>query len=71
MRRAVVLDLVLTNQEVLLGNVKLKGSLHCNDHEMSELKIVRTTRKVHRKFAIINLRRADFGLFRLLLDRVP
>ncbi|KAJ7399158.1 dtw domain-containing protein 2 [Pitangus sulphuratus] len=34
MRRGVMLDLVLANKEGLEGNVKLKVSLGCSDHEM-------------------------------------
>ncbi|XP_009697831.1 PREDICTED: sentrin-specific protease 7-like, partial [Cariama cristata] len=33
-RRGAMLDLVLTNKEGLVGNVKLKGNLGCSDHEM-------------------------------------
>ncbi|PKU48218.1 dtw domain-containing protein 2 [Limosa lapponica baueri] len=33
-RRGAILDLVLTNKEGLVGNVKLKGSLGCSDYEM-------------------------------------
>ena len=36
-----MLDLVLTNKEELVGNVKLKGSLGCRDHEMVMFKILR------------------------------
>jgi len=32
-----MLDLVLTNKEALVGNVKLKGHLGCSDREMVEL----------------------------------
>ncbi|GAB0209576.1 hypothetical protein GRJ2_003423300 [Grus japonensis] len=32
MRRGAMLDLVLTNKEGLVGDVKLKGSLSCSDH---------------------------------------
>ncbi len=35
-RRGAMLDLVLTNKEGLVGNVELKGSLGCSDHEMVE-----------------------------------
>ena len=38
MRRGTMLDLVLTNEEELVGNVKLKGSLSCSDHKMVELR---------------------------------
>ena len=54
-----------------MGNVKLKGSLGCSDHEMVEFKILTAARRVHSKLAILNFRRADFGLFRDLLGRVP
>jgi len=35
-RRGVMLDLVVTNKEGLVGNVKLKGSLGCSDRKMVE-----------------------------------
>ncbi|GAB0176597.1 hypothetical protein GRJ2_000124900 [Grus japonensis] len=47
-RRGAMLDLVLTNKERLVGNVKLKGSLGCSDHEMVEFKILRAARKARR-----------------------
>lgn len=31
-----MLDLILTNQERPVGNVKVKGSPGCSDHEMGE-----------------------------------
>ncbi|GAB0179267.1 hypothetical protein GRJ2_000392000 [Grus japonensis] len=40
-RRGAMLDLVPTNKEGLVGNVKLKGSLGCSDHEMVQFKILR------------------------------
>lgn len=33
-RRGAVLNFVLPNKEMLVGNVKLKGSLCCSDHGM-------------------------------------
>lgn len=44
-----MLDFVLTSREGLLGNVKLKASLGCSDHEMMELKNLRAGRRVHSK----------------------
>ncbi|KAK4817455.1 hypothetical protein QYF61_015610 [Mycteria americana] len=70
-RRGAMLDLLLTNKEELVGNVKLKGSLGCSDHEMVEFKILRAPRRVHSKLTTLDFRRADFGLFRDLLGRVP
>jgi len=58
-----MLDIVLTNKQGQVGNVKLKGSLGCSDHEMVEFKILWAARKVHSKLTTLNFRRADFGLF--------
>ncbi|GAB0209793.1 hypothetical protein GRJ2_003445000 [Grus japonensis] len=66
-RRDAMLDLVLTNKEGLVGDVKLKGSLGCSDHEMVELNILRAARGTHCKLTTLDFRRADFGLFRDLL----
>jgi len=71
MRRGAMMDLVLTNKKGLVGNVKLKTSLGCSDHEMVEFKILRATRRVHSKLSTLDFRRADFGLIRHLLGRVP
>ncbi|GAB0190272.1 hypothetical protein GRJ2_001492500 [Grus japonensis] len=71
MRRGAMLELVLTNKEGLVGNVKLKGSLGCSDHEMVEFKILRTARRMHSKLTTLDFRRADFGLFGDLLGRIP
>ncbi|GAB0209334.1 hypothetical protein GRJ2_003399100 [Grus japonensis] len=71
MRRGAVLDLVLPNKEGLVGNVKFKGSLGCSEHEMVEFKILRAARRAHSKLTTLDFRRADFGLFRDLLGRIP
>ncbi|GAB0203845.1 hypothetical protein GRJ2_002850100 [Grus japonensis] len=70
-RRGAMLDLILTNKEGLVGDVKLKGSLGCSDHEMVEFKILRAARRVRSKLTALDFRRADFGLFRDLLGRIP
>ncbi|GAB0190944.1 hypothetical protein GRJ2_001559700 [Grus japonensis] len=70
-RRDAMLDLVLTNKEGLVENVKLKGSLGCSDHKMVEFKILRAVRRAHNKLTTLDFRRADFGLFRDLLGRIP
>jgi len=70
-RRGAVLDLVLTTKEGLVGNVKLKGTLQCSDHEMVEFNILRALRRVHSKLSTLDCKRADFGLFRQLLGEVP
>ncbi|GAB0202872.1 hypothetical protein GRJ2_002752800 [Grus japonensis] len=70
-RRGAMLDLIVTNKEGLVGDVKLKGSLGCSDHEMVEFKIVRTVRRAHNKLTTLDFQRADFSLFRDLLGRIP
>ncbi|GAB0202830.1 hypothetical protein GRJ2_002748600 [Grus japonensis] len=70
-RRGVMLDLILTNKEGLVGDIKLKGSLGCSDHEMVEFRILRAARRVCSKLTTLAFSRADFGLFRDLLGRLP
>jgi len=70
-RRGAMLDLVLTNKEGLVGNVKVKGSLGCSDHKMVEFKILRAERRVRSKLTTLDFRRADSGLLRDLLGRIP
>jgi len=70
-RRGAMLDPVLTNKEGLVGNVKVKVSLGCSDHEMVEFKILRAARRVRSNLATLDFRRADFGLLRNLLGRIP
>lgn len=41
-------DLILTNKEDLVGNVKPKGRLGCRDHEKAQLEIPGTTRRKRR-----------------------
>ncbi|GAB0207157.1 hypothetical protein GRJ2_003181300 [Grus japonensis] len=63
-RRGAMLDLILTNKEGLVGDVKLKGSLGCSDHEMVEFRILRAARRACSKLTTLDFSRADFGLFR-------
>ncbi|GAB0206448.1 hypothetical protein GRJ2_003110400 [Grus japonensis] len=70
-RKGAMLDLVLTNKEGLVGDVKLKGSLGCSDHEMVEFRILRAARRARSKLTTLEFRRADFGPFRDLLGRIP
>uniref|UniRef100_A0A8B9GCV8 Reverse transcriptase domain-containing protein n=1 Tax=Amazona collaria TaxID=241587 RepID=A0A8B9GCV8_9PSIT len=61
----------LTNREGLVGNVTLQGSLDCSDHEMVEFEILRTVRRACSKLTALDFKRADFGLLRNLLSKVP
>jgi len=70
-RRGAMLDLALTSKEGLVGNMRLKGILGCSDHKMVEFKILKAARRARSKLTTLDFRRADFGLFRDLLCRVP
>lgn len=39
-REWVLLDLVLTNKEGLIGDTKVDGSFSCSDHEMVEFRVL-------------------------------
>ncbi|MCQ4078975.1 hypothetical protein FK519_29925, partial [Klebsiella pneumoniae] len=54
-----------------MGDVKLKDSLGCSDHDMVEFKIHGAARKIHGKLSALDFRKADFGLFRDLMGQVP
>ncbi|GAB0187672.1 hypothetical protein GRJ2_001232500 [Grus japonensis] len=58
-RGGAMLDLVLTNKEGLVGDVKLKGSLGCSDHEMVEFRILRAARRACSKLTALDFSRAD------------
>lgn len=62
-RRGVMLDLILTNKQGLLRNVKSKGSFGCNDHNMVEFKILRADRRMNSKLAPSGFRQEDLDLF--------
>ncbi|GAB0197899.1 mitochondrial enolase superfamily member 1 [Grus japonensis] len=66
-----MLDLILTNKEGLVGDMKLKGSLGCSDHKMVEFRILRAVRRARSKLTTLDFSRADFGLFRDLLGKIP
>ncbi|GAB0207304.1 hypothetical protein GRJ2_003196000 [Grus japonensis] len=70
-RRGVVLDLVLTNKEGLVGDVKVGGSLGCSDHEMVEFRILRGRSRAISRITTLDFRRGNFGLFKDLLGRIP
>ncbi|GAB0206732.1 hypothetical protein GRJ2_003138800 [Grus japonensis] len=70
-RRGAMLDLVLTNKEELVGDVELKSSLGCSDHEMVEFKMLRAVSRAHSKLTTLEFKKADFDLFRDLLGSVP
>lgn len=66
MRRDKILDLLLTDQEGLIGDVKV-GGLCCRDHEMMEFRIVFGGGKATSRITVVDFRKSSFGLFKVLL----
>lgn len=66
-----MVDLVLTNKEGLLGNVKIKSSLGCSDHKMVEFNILRSARWAQSKLATLAFWRAEFDLSSDQFGREP
>ncbi|PKU47386.1 adaptin ear-binding coat-associated protein 1 [Limosa lapponica baueri] len=70
-REGALLDLLLVNREGLAEDVTVGGCLGHRDHETIEFSILREARRGASRTATMDFWRADFGLFRNLLDRVP
>ncbi|GAB0205877.1 mitochondrial enolase superfamily member 1 [Grus japonensis] len=70
-RRGVLLDLVLTKKGGQVEDVKVGGSLGCSDHEMVEFRILRGRSRAVSRITTLDFRRANFGLFKDLLGRIP
>ncbi|KAK4807164.1 hypothetical protein QYF61_024284 [Mycteria americana] len=70
-REGALLDLLFVNREGLVGDVMFGGRLGHSDHEMIEFLILGKVKRMVSRTATLDLRRADFGLFRGLVDRVP
>lgn len=51
----------------MIGNVKVKGSLGCSDHEMDEFKILREAEMVINKLMALGFREVGFSLFGICL----
>lgn len=58
-RRDSMLDLILTNKEGWVGNVKFEGIFYCQDHEMVQFWILRGEGKKYKELTALVFRRAD------------
>jgi len=65
------LDLLFTNREGLVRDVVVGGCLGLSDHEMIEFSVRGEVKRGASKTTTMDFRRADFGLFRTLVARVP
>ncbi|KAK4815696.1 hypothetical protein QYF61_006679 [Mycteria americana] len=70
-REGAPLDLLFMNREGLVSHVMVGGRLGQSDHEMIEFLIRGEAARGVSKTATLDFRRADFGLFRRLVERVP
>ncbi|KAJ7428451.1 hypothetical protein WISP_01229 [Willisornis vidua] len=65
-----LLDLLFTNREGLVGDVVVRGCLGHSDHETIEFSILRDARRAINKPSTLDFQRADFGLFRRLIQSI-
>ncbi|KAK4809578.1 hypothetical protein QYF61_020000 [Mycteria americana] len=70
-REGAPLDLLFTNRDGLVSDVMVGGCLGQSDHEMIEFLIRGEVARGVGKTATLDFRRADFSLFRRLVERVP
>jgi len=70
-KKGALLDLVLTNKEGLVEDVKAGGRLVYRDHEMVEFRIPHGGSRAISRIKTLDLRRANFGLFKALLGGIP
>jgi len=70
-RNRALLDLVLTNKEGQVEDMKAGDRLSCSDHEMVEFRILRGGSWATSRIKTLELRRANFGLFKELLGGIP
>lgn len=70
-RIGALLCFILTNKKQLVGADMVEGSLACSDHEIVEFRTLRIKKKVTSKLTILDFKRADFGVFKNLIGRIP
>jgi len=70
-RRGILLDIVLTNKEGLVEDVKVGGSLGCSDHEMMKFRMLYGGSRAMSRITALDFRRVNFGLFKDLLGGIP
>ena len=70
-RGGALLDLVFTNREGLVGEVKVGDHLGQSDHGIVEFSILGDVKRVTSKTTFLNFQRVDFDLLRALVVWVP
>jgi len=62
---------MLTSPSELIGDVKPGGSLGCSDHALVEFRLLRDMGKVRSIVRTLSFRKANFQLFKELVNRTP
>jgi len=70
-RGGALLDLLFTNREGLVGDVVVGDCLGFSDHEIIEFLVQGEIKRGASNITTMDFQRADFGLFRTLVERVP
>ncbi len=70
-RGEALLDLVLTNAEESVREVKIGGSLGCSDHALVEFVILKNAGLAKSRASTLCFRRAKFRLLKELLSGIP
>ena len=70
-RGEALLDLVLTNAEESIREVKIGGSLGCSDHALVEFVILKNAGLAKSRARTLCFRRANFRLLKELLSGIP
>ena len=66
-----LLDLLLTNAEESIREVKIGGSLGCSDHTLVEFVILKNAGLAKSRAKTLYFRRANFRLLKELLSGIP
>ena len=70
-RGGALLDLLFTNREGLVGDVKAGDCFGQSGHGIVEFSILDDVRRVTNKTSILNFKKVDFDQFKTLVARVP
>ena len=63
--------MMATNTSELISDVKIGGSLGCSGNAWMELTVLRDMGKVRSTVRTVNFRKANFQLFKKLVNRTP
>jgi len=69
-RKGTLLDLVLTNKEGRVEDVKAGGRIDCRDHEMVNFRILHGGSRVISRIKTLDFKRANFGIYKELLGGI-